>query len=179
MPLITLPEARSYLSADVSVISDAVLQTFVDASVKVVEGITGPIDVQTRTYTSRGSGCAVALPWRPISITSVTEDGVATTDYTYDLTSGILYGGAVSVPRNLRPGATGVAITAQVGMTDPAANVKLAALEELRFLYQLGQQGTRPGWDGSGAAPDVPSGFAVPNRVIELLGPTRRLPGFA
>jgi hypothetical protein len=56
--------------------------------------------------------------------------------------------------------------------------VRLAAEEQLRFLWQLGQQGNRPGWGD--AADDVeftPSGFAVPKRVIELCADSLRPPG--
>lgn len=60
-------------------------------------------------------------------------------------------------------------------------NIKLAALEEFRFLWQVGQQGMRPGF-GTDTNEDIvytPSGYAVPRRVMELLGPHDKPAGIA
>lgn len=60
--------------------------------------------------------------------------------------------------------------------------VRLGVLELIRHLWQLTQQGGRPKFGGAGYdAADVviPTGFALPSRVLELWAPFRRPPGIA
>ncbi|AEW94598.1 MULTISPECIES: hypothetical protein [Streptomycetaceae] len=59
--------------------------------------------------------------------------------------------------------------------------VRLGALELIRHMWQMTQQGGRPKFGGSAMEGDtaVPTGFALPDRVVELWAPYRRPPGIA
>jgi hypothetical protein len=73
-----------------------------------------------------------------------------------------------------------VTVSYTAGMTSVPANILLAAQEEFRYLWQVGQQGNRPSF-GEGGEPTMmtPSGFAVRPRVLELCAASRRVAGIA
>jgi hypothetical protein len=154
------------------------LTAYIDAAVRVIEDIVGPVGDATRTVTVNGGGRAIVLPSPAATITSVTVAGVATTDYTADLVAGIVYGGSFATPTYFYPGNQNVVITYTVGNDNPPANVVLAARELVRFWWQQGQQANRPSFGEAGDSDEyTPSGFAVPRRVIELCAPDMRPPG--
>ena len=86
--------------------------------------------------------------------------------------AGIIYGYTA-------PGLRNVQVTLSVGSARIAPNVRLAALEEIRYLWQIGRQGPRPVGDTPDSTSWTPSGFAVPKRVIELMADLRGFGGFA
>lgn len=179
---------------------DTELQRFIDAADDLARDFCGPIAAEMHTEWHDGGRPTIALDWLPVaSVTSVTEYVAASTwnltyqplgssidsyGYTYDLDRGSItrraVGQAVSFPvgvKNVR-----VVYTSGRGGTAPAS-VFLGDLELIRHLWQLSQQGGRPRFGAAGSLDAdgamVPSGFALPARVIELWAPFKRPPGIA
>lgn len=181
MALITLPDVKTALGLGNTGDYDEVLAGYVDAAVAVIEDIVGPVVTGTRTATFNGGASSVVLGGPISEITSVTVNGVAltATQYTANLAAGIVYGGSQYGTYGFASGIQNVIVQYSVGSDDdPPANVKLAALELVRFWWQIGQQGNRPSFGEAAEADEyTPSGFAVPRRVIELCGPNMRAPG--
>ena len=180
--IISLADAKAALNVPAGTrVNDDELRLYIAATTPVIEDIVGSVLTGTRTETFDGGVRAVLLAEVPSSITSVTVDGVATTQYVANLTSGIVFSGSSSTPWMFNQGIQNVAVTYATGEQQIPPNVILAAREEVRFLYQIGQQGGRP---SLGGAPQdlswTPSGFAVPQRVIELCNASvnRSLPNF-
>lgn len=80
-----------------------------------------------------------------------------------------------------------ISVTYTAGRETLEPNIRLAALELIKHVYQFGQQsfGASSAYVPGVAEADEdemvasPSGYLVPNRVAELCQPTRRLPGIA
>ena len=180
--IIPLADARAALNTTTGTrVNDDELLLYIAATTEVIEDIVGAVLSTTKTETFDGGGNAVLLSERAASITSVTVGGVATTDYVANLAAGIVYAGSTGAS-SFTPGVQNVVVTYSTGVSSIEPNILLAAREEVRFLYQIGQQGGRPSLGGAPADLSwTPSGFAVPQRVIELCAPSaaRRMPGFA
>lgn len=190
MSIASLAEAREYLNFTADTSHDAELQRFIDAADPVIEDIVGPVNTVQVTEWYDGGRPYIVLRQNPvISVDSVTEYSGATgtlltvttspTDagswtYTFD-PDGILYRVTSAGSSFFARGATNVKVVYTAGRASVPANIKLAALELIRHLYQSTQQGGRPQFGGAGEeGPWAPAGFAVPTRVIELLAPHRR-----
>lgn len=193
MTIITRAEVVRFAKITTTLTADqeSTIDDMIDAATPVLESIAGPVDLTTATYTGRPptrsarllasyrGGDAVArsapipLPWPFVTITSVTVDGtlVAATDYDTTRKSFGLLDPAVGC--DPWAGATKVVVVATIGGASAPANVKLAALELVSYWWQSTQQSQRSAWSDGGP----PMGFAVPQRVRDLLGPTYRLPG--
>lgn len=181
--------------------SDDELRGFIRAAGPLIRDITGPILPETHTEYFNGGVSTISLSWQPlISVTSVTEYyGLSTFTlteqplgaqmnafaYTVDYTTGQLtrrtFGGQAAM---FAIGEKNIKVVYLAGLTAGTVpwNVRLGCLELIRHLWQMTQQGGRPKWGGAGVDADaerVPIGFAVPDRVIELLAPNRRPPGIA
>lgn len=163
------------------------LRLFIAAVTPVIEDIVGPLIVATHVRTVDGGDTAIVLPDlgnSDVSAVSVTENG-HTVPVTVDKVNGIVYRGSSLAPIEFAWGRQNVVVTYTVGAGGVIPpNVKLAGLEEFRFLWQNGQQATkgRAAAGGEGDPDDVawtPAGFAVPRRVIELCAPHARVGGFA
>lgn len=204
MSLVTLAEAKAHLNmpaADTTF--DSELQGFIDMAQPLIENICGPI--VTRSVTEwhdggTGSRFLLVLRQRPvISITSITEyvgnvgqvltpaaspDLAGNLSYTLEPETGTIsrrVGAGTVYP--FAWGEQNISVVYTAGYASTPANVRLAALELIRHLWQSTQQGgsrtaaaafdtgTRPGPAGMG--------YAVPNFVIELLQPHTRIPGIA
>lgn len=185
--LITLDEARAALRIPDSVTGpDADLSTlYIPAITAMVEDVTGPVVQRPVTQTLHGGG-AVVLAHMPTSVTSVTVDGIALTEFTADLSAGIIRAGTSTSVTAFSPGlnAVVVAYVAGIAATTEAvpAPIKLAARLILAHLWQVDQQGYRPQFGQPDDSPTVtPSGFAIPRRAYALLEPYshRTFPGFA
>lgn len=185
--IISLADARDSLNlASANTANDGELLLYIAAATEVIEDLAGPVLVATRTETVSGRGRAcIPLNELPASVTEVKEDGVslAASGYCWD-EAGLLWRGSVegagvwssASPRN-------VIVTYTVGAAVVPTNVTLAARELVKWLYSR-QQSPRPAFGGvvdQTATAWTPSGFAVPNAVIELLGPQigNRTPGLA
>lgn len=182
--LITLAEARASLGwAATQTSDDADLERYVEAATPIIENITGPVLVASRVEALDGGRQSVLFPVRFTSVTSVTENGRAVTDYVADAKAGIITKGKIDAPDVFEPGMQNIVVTVSVGYADDAsevkANVKLAARELVRFMWQQGRQANIPAFGEGPESGSVPMGFLVPKRVQELLEPSRRLPGFA
>lgn len=183
--IISLADAKAALSAPAGTrVNDDELRLYIASTTPVIEDIVGAVLVATKVQTCNGGKTAVLLDERASAITSVVVDGVALTasEYVADLESGIVYAGSSSSAQTFTYGRQNVVVTYTTGSSSIDPNIILAAREEVRFLYQIGQQGGRPSLGGAPADLSwTPSGFAVPQRVIELCQPSaaRRMPGLA
>lgn len=180
---------------------DAELRGFILAASPLIRDICGPIVPEQHTEYFNGGVMTLSVSWQPlISIQSVTEYyGLSTFTlteqplgaqmnafaYTVDYTTGQLtrrtFGGQAAM---FAIGDKNIKVVYTAGLTGATVpfNVRLGALELIRHLWQMTQQGGRPKWGGAGVDADMertPIGFAVPDRVIELLAPHRRPPGIA
>jgi hypothetical protein len=163
------------------VVNDDELWLYIAATTPVVEDIVGRVLQSTLTETFDGGKAAVLLSERAASITSVTVNGVATTNYVADLASGIVYAGSTSGPTSFAYGRQNVVVTYVAGGTAIDPNITLAARIIAAHQYQVGQQGRTGRGRGLEDVTILGSGFAVPSRALQLLEPVaaRRMPGFA
>ena len=175
--IIGLADARAELNHRTD-INDDELRLYIAATTPVIEEIVGRVLTASLTETFNGGKTAVLLSERATAITSVTVDGVASTDYIADLDSGIVYAGSSSAPRCFAYGRQNIVVTYTTGGSSIDPNIVLAARVVVAHLYQNGQQGRRKNQPDTTV---LPSGFAVPTRAIELCEPSahRRMPGFA
>lgn len=181
--LISLEDAANALkwgTADKSANLDT-LAIYVAAATEVIEDITGAILIRTIVQPADGGRTGVALWERPSSIESVTVNGSAAAGFVPNLNAGIVY--ADGSGGRFATGVQNIVITYRTGAEDVPPTIRLAARELVRHLWQLGQQ-----QGAAQAPPPTPnpqqtgmtrSGFAVPNRVIELCGSHYSLPGIA
>jgi hypothetical protein len=187
----SLAEAREYLNFTSDTSHDTELQRFIDAADPVIEDIVGPVNTVQVTEWYDGGRPYIVLRQNPVvTVDSITEysgaTGTALTattspadagswTYTFDTDDGILYRVTSAGSSFFANGANNVKVVYTVGRSPVPTNIKLAALELIRHLYQSTQQGGRPQFGGAGEeGPWAPAGFAVPTRVIELLAPHRR-----
>lgn len=197
--LVTVAEVKDHLNfPDSDVTHDDELQGFIDGCQPVIENITGPINQVTYTEDYDGGQTSILLRHRPIvSVTSVHEfrgtiDYTLTQvaspslgtpwSYTYESSGRIVRRGVGGVEIAFPSGLGKVRVVYVAGQASTPSNVRLAMLELVRHNWQLTQQGGRPSFPASYGAEDspyVPSGFAVPTRVLELLAPHRRGPSIA
>jgi hypothetical protein len=200
--LVDLASVKAHLNMNVSdTRQDDELQGFILAAADLARDVVGPLLPETHTEWHNGGSRTLALDWLPVaSVLSVTEYIAATswtlteqplgtsTDaygYTVDLDRGQItrraVGDAVCFPHGIKN--VRVVYTAGRGGAVPWA-VRLGALELIRHLWQFSQQrGGRSPVGGStldsDSTPAVPTGFAMPNRVLELWKPFKRPPGIA
>jgi hypothetical protein len=188
----SLAEVKDYLNFDPADTSnDTELQRFIDAADPVVEDIVGPVNQATfDEWYDGGYSDIVLRHWPVISITAVTEyagttpttltvaatpDVVTGTSYVFDPATSILYRVGTYGSQTFAQGTGNIRVQYTAGRTTIPGNIKLAALELIRHLYQSTQQGGRPTYGGAAEeGPWAPAGFAVPTRVIELLEPYRQ-----
>lgn len=198
--VVDLPAVKAHLNIPpATTTQDAELQGFILAAGELARDVIGPLLPEQHTEWHNGGSTTLTLDWLPVaSVLSVTEYVSASTwllteqplgtstdayGYTVDLDRGQITrratGGAVSFPygtKNVK-----VVYVAGRGGAIPWT-VRLGALELIRHLWQLTQQGGRPRWPGTGGEGEsagVPTGYALPNRVLELWAPFRRPPGVA
>jgi len=183
--IIPLADARAALNLPASAVTnDDEIRGYIAAATAVIEDLVGPVLGATRTEVRSGGGRpGIALFDLPAAVSQVVESGVTLTtgDWCMD-EAGVLWRGSEPGAATWARGAGNVTVTYTVGGGVIAPNVLLAAREQVRFLYQQGQQSMRPQIGDAGEGyPSTPSGYAVPNRVIELLTPSMagRTPGIA
>ncbi|MCH0555813.1 phage gp6-like head-tail connector protein [Streptomyces sp. MUM 16J] len=198
--IVDLASVKAHLNIPTSDTShDAELQGFILAAADQARDVVGPVVAEQHTEWHNGGSASITVDWLPLaSVQSVTEyigpTAWALTEqplgsssdaygYSVDVDRGQIIrravGSAVSFPHGIKN--VKVVYTAGRAGSIPWT-VRLGSLELIRHLYQLTQQGGRPRFggaalDGEGAA--VPSGFALPARVLELWQPFKRPPGVA
>lgn len=164
-------------------VSDDEVRGYIAAAALVVEDIVGPVLGATRTEVHDGGQRAILLfDYPSAAITSVSEDGVTLSASDYCLgDGGILYRGSRPGAGRWSLGARNVTITYPVGGTSIDPNVRLAAAELVAHLYKSQRPNRNITTDMDGADTFTVLGYAVPNRVRDLLLPARaaKVPGFA
>jgi hypothetical protein len=197
--IVDLASVRAHLNLGSDTSQDAELQGFILAAGELARDVVGPLLPEQHTEWHNGGSPTLTLDWLPVSaVQSVTEYVSASTwvlteqplgtstdayGYTVDLDRGQITrratGGAVCFPYGIKN--VKVVYTATRSGVIPWT-VRLGALELIRHLFQLTQQGGRPRWGGAaldGESMGVPTGFALPQRVLELWQPFQRPPGIA
>lgn len=153
------------------------LQLHIAAATMAVEDLTGPILSTSRTVTRDGGRNAVTLPHTGVSVSSVTVDGtaLAASGYVVDSDAGIVYAGSTGAGV-FAWGRANVVVSYTVGDNVIPPQVRLACMEQVKFLWQVTRQGATR--DDLGY---TPSGFAVPRMVQELCATVdaTKAPGFA
>lgn len=145
---------------------DFELMRYAKAAQEVVESIVGPVTASTVTETITQNGVVVLGAYPVAAVTSVTQDGVSVTGWSLSNGSGVLSG--------LPLGTVTIEYTA--GRTTAPYAVQVAGAIIAAHLWDT-QRGNSPS-----AMPMqdtfVPtgSGFAVPNRAMELLAPFKLPP---
>lgn len=199
--VVDLPSVKAHLNlTTVDQARDDELLGFIYAASELVRDIVGPVVPETRTeYFDGGSG-TVVVAWQPlVSVVSVTEyyglsafplteqqlgEQMNAFAFTVDRITGQLmrrtFGGQAAM---FAIGDKNVKVTYTAGRSTVPWSVRLGALELIRHNWQMTQQSGRKSFRSAGAVYDgdahIPSGFAMPDRVIELLAPHRRPPGIA
>jgi hypothetical protein len=185
MALLTLAEAKAQLDID-GTAEDVELQVYVDALTAAIERHVGPVENRAVTETTTVGGATLCLSRIPVvaltSLVPILTNGTAVqvSDVAVDGATGILrrkdgtwfYGGPWTAT-----------YTAGRGAVPPT--IKLAALILLQHLWRT-QYGASRGLSGIGGGDDfsvteaVPGwGYAIPNRVLQLLEPYKVPPGVA
>lgn len=184
MALLTLAEAKAQLDITTST-DDVELQAYVDSLTAVIERYVGPVENRTVTEVVHGR-TAIALTQVPVvSLTSLTPlmtGGVAvgTDEVFLDPDTGLvsrLDGGAfVGGPWRA---------VYEAGRGEVPATINLAARILLQHLWRT-QYGASRGLAGIGGGEDYLVtepvsgwGYAIPNRVLQLLEPYKVPPGVA
>ncbi|MGP4048779.1 head-tail connector protein [Streptomyces sp. 2A115] len=185
MALLTLAEAKAQLDIDTAT-HDTELQVYVEALTAAIERHVGPVESRAVTETTTAGGAMLCLSHIPVvtltSLVPVLTDGTAVTvsDVAVDSATGIL---------RRKDGAcfSGGPWTATytAGRGTVPATIKLAALILLQHLWRT-QYGASRGLSGVGGGDDFSVnepvsgwGYAIPNRVLQLLEPYKVPPGVA
>lgn len=183
MALVTLDEAKRQL--DLTTASEDVeLQVYIAALPEVIEGIVGVVEPREITDTISGGGPSLMVLHPPLlSVTSLT--GPAGAPVTYPPSTLTVNGPAGVISRTeggCFPAGT-YTVTYQAGRTAVPPTVKLAALILLQHLWRTQYGATRVpsgGSDDWSVTEPIPGfGYAVPNRVLQLLEPYKQPPGVA
>lgn len=192
MSIASLAEAKDALNIDqANTDHDDEIQLYVDAADRVIEDLVGPVTpADFDEWYDGGYGDIVLRHWPVTDITAVTEysgatptdltvatspDLVTSTSYVLDPDTAILYRRSTWGNVAFATGTANIRVQYTAGRATTPANIKLAAIEFIRHNYQLAQQGGSPTYGGAGEeGPWVPSGFAIPARVYELLQPDLR-----
>jgi len=190
--IVSLAEAKRHLNKDSTVTTDDEdIRDFIDAAQFVIEFRLGvAIVLTTAVEYFDGGGRAVHLRRGPVaSVTEVREQwapgdqrtltlepdnsvGVTDTQYIVDTPGRRIIRRANGFDYAFPCGSRNVKVTYRPGSTAPAANIRLAALELIAHVWRASQLAS--GQTRTKSAEEmVTVGFAVPNRVRELLGVKR------
>ena len=194
--IVTLADVKAHLNID-TIDDDTELQNFLEATTPIIEKIAGPVIVQTVTEYVNGGGPVITLNYQPvISITSITETvgninytlepvvlGTSTSQYGYtlDTNRGRVTRRNFNTDTTFADGLGNVKIVYSAGRASIPKNIRLAALELVNHWWSMSQRnrnGGRPAFGGEDVL-NMGAGFAIPNRVRELLQPDPQLPGIA
>ena len=195
--LVSFSELKDQLNISTTDASgDAKLRRFIQSASDVVQNITGPVLPLAVTHTVQGGSSYVILPHRWVkSITTVQEfwggtviytltnqqPGTGTTGfgYTWDAAISKIVRTSGGFEANFKAGQNAVIVTYIAGMQTIPQDISDATGELIRHWWANGQQPWRsafsPSGDDAGSQPIM--GYAIPNRVIEMLTPYRKKPG--
>jgi uncharacterized phiE125 gp8 family phage protein len=183
MALITLADAKAQLDIETAS-HDTELGLYVEAITAAIERHTGPVENRTVTEVVDSRDVLLAVTQVPtVSLTSVTP--VLTGGLALDVAD-LALDGAAGVIRRLDGGrfyGGPWTVVYTAGRGTVPATIKLAALILLQHLWRT-QYGAARGTSGGGDDYSVTEpvsgwGYAVPNRVLQLLEAYKVPPGVA
>jgi hypothetical protein len=184
MALLTLEEAKAQLDID-GTAEDVELQVYVEALTAAIERHVGPVETREFAETIEGRSASMCLSHIPaVALVSVAP-AVETGD-DLDL-SALVLDGATGIVRYRGGSFAGTLwrVTYTAGRGEVPATINLAARILLQHLWRT-QYGASRGMSSIGGGEDfsvteaVPGwGYAIPNRVLQLLEAYKVPPGVA
>ncbi|MFF4752656.1 head-tail connector protein [Streptomyces sp. NPDC002514] len=184
MALLTLAEAKQQLDIQTDT-DDTELQAYIDGLTAVIERHVGPVETREVTETIEGRGNTMCLSRVPaialVSVVPAVEAGDP-----LDLAALVLDGATGIVRyRGGSFGGTVWSVRYSAGRVEVPPTISLATRILLQHLWRT-QYGASRGLAGIGGGDDfnvtepIPGfGYAVPNRVLQLLEPYKVPPGVA
>ncbi|MFC7892686.1 head-tail connector protein [Streptomyces sp. NPDC057381] len=185
MALLTLAEAKAQLNITGDS-DDTELTAYIEAVGPVIERFVGPVEpkeiVETHDVPSDGGRLLVLRRLPVMSLTSVVP--VLTGGAAYNVSTLVLDGDTGVVRRADGGWLRGpLTVTYQAGRASVPATINLAARMLVQHLWRTQNAGRGPvlaGGDDFSVSEPIPGfGYAVPNRVLQLLEPFRLPPGVA
>jgi len=196
--LISLPDLKEELRiVATNATYDTKIRRWMKAATNIVENVTGPIRPRTVTDVFDGGRQVIVLNdfWVQ-SITSITEHwgntsyvlteqplGFATSSYgfTWDRDSNLITRrDASGYATFFAPGANSVVAVYRAGLAVVPDDIQIAAVDFVRHQYAKARQDRVPGYGGQqGDESSMVGNWSVPNSMMELLEPHRRMPGIA
>ncbi|MFB6950180.1 head-tail connector protein [Streptomyces niveus] len=185
MALLTLQEAKKQLNLTTDTDDDELL-TYVDAVTAPIEEYIGPVEPRevAEQHDAESGRRALVLRTSPVlSLTSV--EPLLTGGVSYPVDGLVLDTGTGEVRRRNSGVFRGLLLfTVQAGRTEVTPTINLAARMLVQHLWRTQRPGRSGGLAGGGedysVGQPIPGfGYAVPNRVLELLAPYRLPPGVA
>ncbi|MGX1515008.1 head-tail connector protein [Streptomyces collinus] len=184
MALLTLAEAKAQLNIR-SDADDIELTAYIEAVGPVIERFVGPVDprevAETQDVARDGARLMVLRTLPVLALTSVVP--LLTGGSSYDVSKLVLDGDTGVVQRADGGWLRGpLRVTYQAGRPSVPATVNLAARMLVQHLWRTQNAGRGPVLAGGDdlSSEIVPGfGYAVPNRVLQLLEPYRLAPGVA
>jgi hypothetical protein len=184
MALLTLEDAKAQLDITTDT-EDVELEAYIEALTAPIERIVGPVEIRSFTETVEGRGASLCLSNIPaVALTSV----VPTVDDGDPLELSRLHlDGATGIVRYRGGSFAGTlwTVTYTAGRAEVPPTINLAARILLQHLWRT-QYGASRGLAGIGGGDDfsvtepIPGyGYAIPNRVLQLLEPYKVPPGVA
>ncbi|WP_338699195.1 head-tail connector protein [Streptomyces sp. Q6] len=182
MGIITLAEAKAQLDIESSG-DDLELQAYIDGITAPIENLVGVVEERTVTETANGTGSTLCLLKVPaLALVSVTPQltGGASLDVAQ-----LHLDGATGVVRQLSGGrfyGGPWTVTYTAGRAETPPTIKLAARILIQHLWrtQYGSARGQSSSDDYSVSEPIPGfGYAVPNRVLQLLEPFKLPPGVA
>lgn len=174
--LVSLADAMAQIGGSSKDVTEDSVAIYVASATYMIEKLAGPVLTNARTYVTDGDRDSINLPAAPVTVSSVTVNGVLQdpSKYTVDTNAGIIYGPfAAGMPLN-------VTIAYTVGSPVVSPLLQMATLELVRHLWQSSKQVRNGGLTAVASGTVMtPYGFAVPNRVHEMCEVVPRAPGFA
>lgn len=180
--ILTLDEAKKQLNKTSSADDDE-LQVYIDAATAIVEDYCGTVVSRTVSEWHAPSGSVIVLNEpHVVSVTSIsdyyggTATELTTDEYLLDPSlNGLVTKLSSGVPVNFAPR---VLVTYVAGMSPVPRAINLAARIIVQHLWrtQNGGAGLPSVLDEDVDTVETSSGYAVPNRALELLRPYRRGP---
>lgn len=192
--LLSLDEAKRYLNKDLIITTDDdEILDLVDTATTLIEEIVGAVMPRTIVEVYNGGRSAIYLRQRARSITSILEAqavgtivtltadvagvSAANDGYVFDSSANVIYRTSGGGRMRFQGGVNAITITYVGGRLVTPPNFRTAAGELLSHVWRTSQYArgtTRPRTN----EPDttVVMGYAIPNRVMELLGKSKRAP---
>lgn len=182
MALLTLADAKVQLNLDTDT-SDIELQSYVDSVTSVIERFVGPVEDRPVTEVIEGRSPVLCLTHIPVVVLTAVAP-VLTGGEAIDLADLVTDGPRGIVRR--RTGGTfagglwSVQYTAGRGEVPPTINLAARILLQHLWLTQQGMARGGGGSDDYSVTEPIPGfGYAVPNRVLQLLEPYKLPSGVA